>query len=297
MNSFNVRVVTDKDIDVINYICSAMSKEKWRPGREDVQCFLEWDPTGVYIGELDGKPIGFVFMIKFHPTCCDFRCFFIEREYRGKGYGMELFQAAMKTLSPLQNIIAYSLKDMVQKYKEKFGFQDYWVAPVFSINVSSAVRNLSQFPSNPSILVQTVEEVDLQALRDYDAVMFGYQRNAFLHSFLITKDSHARVAVSSEGAIVGYVVSRITYDTNDGYTLGPFYANSLDIAITLLKSLLKEMPSKELSLTVDVPTSSNPDAKRLVEILDGVHLFDTTFIATKGIPNGHIEHCFALIAP
>ncbi|KXJ26360.1 hypothetical protein AC249_AIPGENE11561 [Exaiptasia diaphana] len=277
---------------------SSMSKEKWRPGREDVECFIEWDPTGVYIGELNGKPIGFVYMIKLHPTCCNFRCFFIEKTYRGNGYGIEMFKIATKDLSPSQNIIAYSMTDMVQKYKNRFGFQDYWIAPVFSINLSSALKKLSQFQTNSnSLVVKTFKEIDFKALRDYDAVMFGYQREAFLNRFLITLGTHARVAVSSDGTIVGYVVSRATYDTNDGYRLGPFYANSLDIAIALLKALLKDIPTQESSLILDVPTSRNPDAKRLVEILDGAHLFDTTFIATKGIPNGHIEHCFALVAP
>lgn len=56
---------------------------------------------------------------------------------------------------------------------------------------------------------------------------------------------HARVAINSEGSIVGYKVARPTFDKEDGYRIGPLFADSEPIAKKLLKAVFAELFQEE----------------------------------------------------
>ncbi|KAK3732420.1 hypothetical protein QZH41_006418 [Actinostola sp. cb2023] len=193
-----------------------------------------------------------VCILKYDESYCAFSSYLVEKEYRGKGYGMELFTTALKSVSPSQNIAAYAVDDMLAKYNEKFGFEDHWLLPRFDIHLPSALKALDSFPTSPLYRVQTIDKVDPQALSDYDTVVFGYQRHTFLQKLIHTKGSHARVAINNEGVIVGYTAARVAFNKEEGYRLGPLYADSLEIAMMLLKALLGEMQEEGWSSSPSV---------------------------------------------
>ncbi|KAK3740279.1 hypothetical protein QZH41_008380 [Actinostola sp. cb2023] len=233
---------------------------------------------------------------------CSGHPYLVEKEYRYKGYGMELFQAAkLKSVSsPSQNRVGYGVQNMLEKY-EKRGAESQWLTSRFDIHLPSAFKALDQVPTSPLYRAQTIDKVDPQALSDYDTVVFGYQRHTFLHKFLRTQGSHARVAINSKGVIVGYTAARVAFNKEEGYRLGPLYADSLEIAMMLLKALFGEMLeegwSSSPSVWVDIPVGKNTEAKKLIELLDGKVVFNMTLMATKEIQKGSFKNWFAIMSP
>ena len=127
--------------------------------------------------------------------------------------------------------------------------------------------------------------------------MFGYSREAFLQKFLRLQDGHARVAVDGDDNIVEYTAARVALNKDEGYWIGPLYAESSAIAKVLLKSLFEEMLKKVSSSSPSVwlqcPVGRNAEAKRLMESLDGKVAWSFNYITTNGVPNGQFDRCFA----
>ena len=187
---------------------------------------------------------------------------------------------------------------MLRNYVKWFNFQVQWSAPVFDLHISTAFQVLSQSPLSSQYSAKTIDEVDTGALFDYDSKVFGYPREVFLQKFLRLQGSHARVAWDWNDNIVGYTAARVAVNKDEGYRLGPLYAESSAIAKVLLRGLFEEMLEKGWSSSPSVwlhcPVGRNAEAKSLMEFLDGKLVMNRTYMTTKGIPKGRHDSWFAV---
>ncbi|XP_020906177.1 uncharacterized protein LOC110244309 [Exaiptasia diaphana] len=176
------------------------------------------------------------------------------------------------------------------------GMHPFWLTPFFELDLPRAYSVLDSCTILSKHQMCTVREVDFQALTKYDTSVFGYPRQTFLHQWLHTPGSHARVAVSHEGNISGYAASRVTFN-RQGYRLGPLYANSMEIAEGLMKAIFQEMLdegwSSSSSVYIVCPIGINHDAKILMERLKAKVCFDSVHQSRK-IPNGRFSNWFAI---
>ena len=131
----------------------------------------------------------------------------------------------------------------------------------------------------------------MQALFKYDATVFGVERHVFLSKWLRMIGSHARVAIDSEGSIVGYTVARPTF-IKDNYKIGPLFADSEAIAQDLLKAVFEELHRQKYPapvVCIDAPTEN---AIKLCERLGGKRLFELAFMVTNNLPNAYFDRWF-----
>ena len=49
----------------MDFVERIKAEENWRPSLNELETHLEVDPTCVFVGELDGKPIGCVTFFKY----------------------------------------------------------------------------------------------------------------------------------------------------------------------------------------------------------------------------------------
>src|SRR5271169_1324234 len=90
--------------------------EGWNPGLFDAESFHAADPDGFLLGELDGEPIGSVSAVRYGTEFGFLGFYIVKPAYRGQGYGLRLWRAAMDRLgsrnvgleasSPSRTIIA-----------------------------------------------------------------------------------------------------------------------------------------------------------------------------------------------
>ena len=101
--SFKIRPITTEE-EMQRFAIEPMAKEGWRPGLKDAECFLACDLTAVFVGELNGKPIATVRISKYGDSFAFIGAYLVDKEYRGKGYGLKIFNAAVSSVKPTSNI-------------------------------------------------------------------------------------------------------------------------------------------------------------------------------------------------
>lgn len=135
--------------------------------------------------------------------------------------------------------------------------------------------------------IKCLEEVDWKTLLAYDSQVFGFPRHAFLSKWLCAQGSHTLVAVSNEGSVVGYVVVRPTFIKQDGFKIGPLFADSEPIAEMLLKTVFKSVFFQQGEQQQPVPVvcidTFSEKGKQLALRLQGKIAFNLAYMTTKGV--------------
>ncbi|KXJ15457.1 Uncharacterized protein F36G3.2 [Exaiptasia diaphana] len=306
MAELEIHEIRSNDISAIFFINETMASEKWQSGLEDTESLLCGEHPGVYIGELNGKPIATVCFSKYGNAYSHFGFYLVDKKYRGMGYGMKIFSTVFKDINSSQNISAYSVPNMVEKY-EIHGFRAQWLCLQHKLDMPKTLEILKAIPSNQNGLTSTknTNNVHQETLLRYDTAVFGYQRHSFLIKLLHAKGSHVKVAVNSDGAITGYAVARVAYRQQEGYILGPLFADSVEAAKVLLAALFEEMLSHGLSSSsptaiINCPCSTgrNSNSMRLMEQLEGKNTgHHLVYITTKGVPLGLFDKWFGIASP
>ena len=97
MSSSKLRIITmsRNDIDIaVNWAAN----EGWNPGLHDADSFYSADPDGFLMGRLDDKPVSIVSAIRYGDTFGFIGFYIVKPEFRGSGYGMQVWKAGMKRL-------------------------------------------------------------------------------------------------------------------------------------------------------------------------------------------------------
>ena len=285
-DEFKIRLIkTEEEFDSV--IINAMVREGWRPGLKDAECFLACDQFSAFVGELNGKPICCVTATKYGDSLVFGGCFYVSKEYRGKGYGRKIFDAAKASAKSSRSIGTSALLEMEELYERK-GFRSLFYGAHFIFHLPTAISCLSEASESSSVKIKCSEDVNLDALFRYDTTVFGFERHAFLSKWLRVTGSHARVAINSEDSIVGYIVARPTFVKEEGYKIGPLFADSEPVAEKLLKAVFEELlqhgePPPVVS--IDTPTKK---ATELGKRLQGKHLFEQVYMVT----DDPLDACF-----
>ncbi|XP_028391476.1 uncharacterized protein LOC114516252 [Dendronephthya gigantea] len=275
-----------------------LEKEGWMPGLNDIDCYLALDPTSLYVGELNGKPIAIAAMYKYDDQYRHFGCYIVDKAFRGRGYGMQLTAEVLRQ-SELNGIISlYSVQNMVEKYEKVMKAVPQWVAERHIVDIPttfSFLKDAISSNASPPFSIKQVSDVDLKALFDYDTKVFGYKREKFVERLL--QVGHARVALDQQNEIVGYAAARVLYNPDNGYRVGPVFCESIEIATYLLKELLQDLlqsgKSTKQALTIDIPLG-NPTANEFAKILHGKIILKCVFACSNGLPKSVFKKWFAV---
>src|SRR5690554_4370755 len=75
------------------------AQEGWNPGLYDAQCYRAADAGGFLVGLLDDKPVATLSAVRYGDTFGFLGFYIVSPEYRGKGYGIRLWDAGMDYLA------------------------------------------------------------------------------------------------------------------------------------------------------------------------------------------------------
>ena len=271
----------------------------WQLGIDDNEVFYATDPTGFFLGEVDGEAVSCISAVKFEEMFAFIGLYVVEKAYRGKGYGLALFRHSMATLSSTYNCGLDCTSEMVPIY-EKWGFKSTWINRLMVFDVSHCVTYLDTFNPPAGVLVQPAKQVDLDLLSAYDTAAFGAPHHRCLKALLEAPNAINLAATNSSGDILGFISARRTISEEDGWNIAPLFADNGQIARTLLKHIYKELAkevSKRKVVIMEIPADINPEAMALAEELNGKFLLDMNRMFTKGAPNIPKEKIFSFVSP
>ena len=290
--SFMILPITTEE-EMQRFVIEPMAKEGWRPGLKDAECFLACDPTAAFVGELNGKPIATVRISKYGDSFAFIGAYLVDKEYRGKGYGLKIFNAAVSSVKPTSNIGLYAFLHLEKMY-ERGGFRSYFYAARYDFHLPTAMACFPGIVKKISVEVKAIEDVELENLFLYDRHVFGFERSAFLSRLLRAAGTLGYVAVNREGSIVGYISARPTFLKEEGYLIGPLFANSKAIAKRLLKALFEKLLHQEKATPLVCMDASTKQGMELGEELQGKKVFDFVYMVTKDLPNTCLEKQFGV---
>jgi ribosomal protein S18 acetylase RimI-like enzyme len=243
------------------------ANEGWNPGLHDAECFYAADAEGFFIGMLDNKPIGCISAVSYAGRFGFIGLYIVRPEYRGRGFGMQLWQAAMQRLSG-QNIGLDGVVAQQANYA-KSGFR----LAHQNVRYQGTFRKIARAAS-----IVAAGEISFEKIRNYDRQIFPGARDAFLRKWLSQPGAGAFAAIQ-DGHVTGYTVVR---KCRNGWKIGPLAAINLTIAKQLLEAAGSHATAGE-PVFLDVP-ETNLAAKTLIADFEMTPVFETARMYTGQNP-------------
>lgn len=260
----------------LNHSLAWSVRQGWNIGRFDHDCFFETDPQGFFIAEIDGAPVGSVSAVAYDNTFGFIGIYIVRPEFRGKGYGLKLFQAGMEYLGS-RNI---GLDGVVEQ-------QENYVRSGFRL----AYRNIryggqASREAEPSECTP-MSNIPFDVLCAYDRLHFPAPRPQFLRCWIAQPESIA-LGVMREGRLAGWGMIRAFVQ---GYSIAPLFADNPDVADLLFRALSAGRSGADIFL--DVP-EVNPEAVLLAERHGMRPVFETARMYTGAIPELPMQEIFGV---
>lgn len=272
---YTIRTMSPNDLRVaIDWAAS----EGWNPGLHDQDCFYAADPHGFLIGELNGEPIATISAVKYGVGFGFIGLYIVKPDYRGKGYGIQIWNAALNYLADrnigLDGVVAQ------QGNYQKSGFQLAYRNMRF---VGTSKGNLSQ-----SLHVMNLSDIPFAAIAEYDQAVFPAKRDHFLQKWIQQPDSVA-LGILENGKMRGYGVIRAC---RLGYKIGPLNADHFELADELFRALLAKIPAGS-TIYLDIP-EPNAQALELAQKYGLQMVFETARMYTGAFPALSLEKMFGI---
>lgn len=253
-------------------------KEGWNPGLYDANCFYAQDPKGFFVGLLDNKIISAVSAVRYDKTYGFMGLYIVKKGYRGKRYGIKIFQKAWDYLGKrnkggdgvLENLDKYAKVGLkLAHYNTRY--------QGFGIGVKKIEPNLVNLKS-----------YDFEKVTQYDASVFGFKRRAFLKCWIHQPESFTYGYIKGN-KILGYGVLRKCYE---GFKIGPLFADNSIVANKLFDSLIGSVRKKD-KVFFDIP-EANKEVLKIVKKYKMKKVFATGRIYTKGQPKFPLDKWYGI---
>lgn len=274
--NYSLRNMTPDEVESI--AVNWATREGWNPGLHDASCFYLTDPQGFFVGLIGGEPISCISAVAYDQDFAFIGFYLVKPEYRGKGYGLKIWNAAITYLKN-QNIGLDGVVEQQANYK-KYGFKLAY----------SNIRyeGISQETAETFPDVVQLSEVSFDDIIQYDCEIFPAPRPRFLRCWVKQPGSLALAALR-DGKIAGYSVIR---KCRVGYKIGPLFADTEGIAHRLFKSLSNYLKPGTI-IYLDTP-EVNEAAVRLAESHGMQKVFETARMYTRAEPDIDLNRVFGV---
>jgi len=273
--AYAIRSMTRSEVDIAVDWAAA---EGWNPGWHDADCFHAADHGGFFVGLLESQPVATISAVKYGDSFAFVGFYIVKPEYRGNGYGLQIWNAAIAALQG-RNIGLDGVVDQQENYR-KSGF-------------ALAYRNIryqgagggAEFRDDDIVPLSTL---GFDEIARYDGPFFPDDRRKFLEHWL-TQAGCVAVGILDKRRLVGYAVMR---QCRSGYKVGPLFADSPELAGRLFGFLRARVPAP-VPIFLDIP-QVNRAALDLVERHSMSAVFETARMYTGEFPRLPIDRLFGV---
>ena len=264
--------------DEVNLAIEWAAKEGWNPGIHDADCYYSADSNGFFIGILGDEPIATISAVKYGKSFGFIGFYIVKPEYRGKGYGMKIWNKGLKYLHG-RNVGLDGVIAQQENYK-KSGFKFAYR------NIRYQGNGGGKFPKNSSVI--KLSEINFETVNFYDQKLFPENRTDFLKSWINQSDSKA-LGILKDNKLAGFGVIR---KCNSAYKIGPLFADNADLAEELFLVLKSQTKSTD-KFFLDTP-EINKAALNLAETYKMNVVFETARMYTKEAPNISVNKIYGV---
>jgi RimJ/RimL family protein N-acetyltransferase len=263
--------------DEISTAISWARDEGWNPGIHDAAAFYQADATGFLAGKYNDQIIATISAVKYGSHFGFIGLYIVKDEFRGKGFGFKLWEAAIASLSG-RNIGLDGVLAQQGNYK-KSGFK------LAHRNIRFAGKSAkNSLPTRAT----AAEQIAFKDIAAYDRQFFPDERSAFLKNWIAPENSQT-LAIVENSRILGYGSIRAC---DRGFKIGPLNAETSDIAVELFLALTATIPETS-EIFLDVP-EPNKAAIALAQKFGMTPVFETARMYTKSFPNLPLEKIFGI---
>ena len=293
---FEVRKLPTQE-EVCDIIFARAAALGWRPGTLDYVSYFAADKTGFFVGELNGKPISCISVIKHTNNFAFVGTYLVDKEYHGKGYGLKTWNAAMASINESYNLSGDTTTEMLPVYSKFVPIRALWCQQCFDFVLPA---HFSAETHNTVNSIEPPTKSLFPAILEYDTEVHVYPRPSFLEKWVFAPNCYCSVAIDTNGCVVGYGVVRKTQGNVSGWRIAPLFADSADIARILYRDMCAKVAAEdsEANMTVDVSYGEkfSPESLNLVAgELQGKPTF-TMFRVYKYLPpNMPLNKIFVII--
>lgn len=274
-NQYSIRTMDRREVDIA---VDWAAQEGWNPGLHDADCYFSADPNGFLIGLIGDQPIATISALRYDKSFGFLGFYIVKQGYRGKGYGIRIWKAALKYLDG-RNIGLDGVVAQQANYR-KSGFK-------------LAYRNIRYegigggTPQPDSTIVQ-LSTLPFETVDSYDRPFFPANRSQFVKAWINQPDSHA-LGIMQDGRLAGYGVIR---QCRSGCKIGPLFADNPELAESLFLAL-KSRAKPSDAVYLDVP-EVNSAAVALAERHQMAVSFETARMYSRKTPDVPLNRLFGV---
>ncbi len=275
VNDLHIRTMNREEMDIA---VEWAAREGWNPGLHDAESFYAADPGGFLIGELGGKPVASISVVKYGNAFGFLGFYIVKPEHRGKGYGLRIWEAGIERLKGL-NTGLDGVVDQQHNY-QKSGYE------LAYRNIRQEGKAVGEMPRDPHLI--ELDELPFEQVENYDREFFPAPRSAFLRAWL-NQPGRVALAMVENGELRGYGMAR---PCRSGYKIGPLFADGAERAEVLYRGLSARLP-EGAPLYLDTP-EPNQAAVDLAKRHGMSPVFETARMYTGPIPDLPLERLYGV---
>ena len=275
MQDYHIKTMTRKQLDLA---MDWAADEGWNPGLHDADPFYAADPEGFFMGFLSDEPVSAISAVRYGIGFGFIGFFMVKPEHRGKGYGFEIGQKALRHLEG--RLIGIDGVVMQQENYKKAGFT------LVYRNIRYQGVGSGKPPDHPEIV--PLSGIPLGEIYACDRRFFPEERESFVKSW-ISRPHTIALGIRRKGSLSGYGVLR---HCRSGYKIGPLFAPDASSAETLLLSLLGHTQEGS-PVYLDVP-EINLSAVALAEKNRMKVVFETARMYNRKPPRLPVNEIFGI---
>lgn len=218
------------------------AREGWNPGLNDAQCFYAIDPDGFFAGMLAGRQVASGAAMNYDGKFSFAGLYIVEPDCRGNGYGLSLTKALLDHAGD-RNVGIDGVEAMADRYAG-LGFRAahrttrHNFTPTGVVGIPAEIVSLASVP--------------FAELVAYDRRHFFAPRDRFLELW-IDQPHAVGWACMDAGLLKGYGVLR---KCRIGYKIGPLFAETTEIAQSLLAALSNHAVGERVSIDIPEPNEA-----------------------------------------
>jgi len=252
--------------------------------KQEMKTAISWadregsDPNGFFAGLLGDKIVSIISGVKYDNNYGFVGFYIVEPEYRGRGYGIAIWEKAMEYLDGYV-IGLDGVPEQVENYK-KSGF--------LYAHRNITYKGVSKKIKTEDNRVVKLNINDFQMIRAFDLQFMPDSRDAFLRCWLSHSDSWI-IGVVEDDSLKAYGKIR---KCNEGYKIGSLFAEDNLKAKSIFLELQNKIPEGS-SFTIDIPETNNASLK-MAKDFEMEYFFETARMYKGEIPDLPLDKIFGI---